>query len=138
MLDDNRRIGLGLAGLGLLLMCLGVLMFFDRKLLILGNLTFIGGLVFLLGPKKAGRFFWSKKGPSLFFFGGFAIIVFIGSPFVTFGFVVECFGVGKLFASFLPNVVQYLKFTPGVKQVLAQPPFVYLVDYIEGTRTLPV
>jgi len=78
MFDDNRKIGIGLTLLGLAMTGLGVLLFFDRALLALGNLSFLCGLCFLLGFAKTGKFFFRKeklKGTSLFF-GGFCLIIY--------------------------------------------------------------
>lgn len=135
MIDDNRRIGMGLCALGLLLIFLGCIFLFDRALLALGNLAFIAGLTFLLGVEKTSRFFIKKRLPSLVFFGGCALIIY-GWPFV--GFCLEIYGVWKLFATFLPNVVNTLKMVPGVDSVLAVPPFSWLVQYVDDNRRLPV
>mmetsp|Transcript_8717 Transcript_8717/g.21145 ORF Transcript_8717/g.21145 Transcript_8717/m.21145 type:complete len:137 (+) Transcript_8717:163-573(+) len=135
MIDDNRKIGMGLCALGLLLIFLGCVFLFDRALLTLGNLGFLAGLVFLLGPEKTTKFFVKKTVPSLIFFSGIVVIIY-GWPFV--GFCLEVYGVWKLFATFLPNVVATLKMLPGVAQVLETPPFSYACDYINDNRRLPV
>lgn len=135
MIDDNKKIGMGLSALGILLIFLGCIFLFNRALLALGNFGFLGGLVFLLGVEKTTKFFVKKKGPSLFFFGGNAIIIY-GYPFI--GFCIELFGLWKLFVTFLPNVVNTLKLVPGVSSVLAAPPICYIVEYINDTRRLPV
>lgn len=135
MLDDNRKIGMGLCSLGLALVTLGCIFLFDRAFLSLGNMSFLAGLCFLLGPEKCGTFFWRKKGPSAAFFSGFALIVY-GWPF--FGFLLEVYGIWKLFATFLPNVIQTLKFVPGVSTIMSLPPFSWVVDKIQSNRRLPV
>ena len=84
MFDDNKKIGIGLCGLGLIMTLMGVMFLFDRALLCLGNMAFLAGLAFLLGPEKTGRFFVRKKVPSAFFFGGFGISVFLWSIRVLF------------------------------------------------------
>ncbi len=81
LLDDNRKIGMTLCGLGLALFTIGCFLFFDRILITMANLAFILGLGFLLGPQKTGLFFWKKKAPSGFFFGGMVIIMY-GFPFI--------------------------------------------------------
>lgn len=54
MLDDNKKIGIGLCGIGVLCVTLGIFLLFDRTLLALGNVAFLFGLALLLGPFKAG------------------------------------------------------------------------------------
>merc|ERR1711978_72465 len=102
-------------------------MLFDRALLSLGNMAFLGGLFFLLGAEKTTKFFVKKRFPSCVFFGGIIVIIY-GWPFV--GFCLEMYGVWKLFATFLPNIINTLKMVPGVSTVLGMPPISYAVDYI--------
>jgi len=138
MFDDNKKIGIGLCAAGFFMMGLGVFLFFDRTLLALGNVSFLGGLCMLLGVTKTGKFFfrrekWSASGS---FFAGFGLIT-LGFSF--FGFVLEMYGIWKLFAAFLPNVIQAMKFVPGLGQLLQIPPFSWACDYIQDTqRRLPV
>merc|ERR1712176_710599 len=65
------------------------------------------------GPTKTVKFFIRKEkwqGTSSYFVG-IGVIIF-GWPFC--GFVIEMYGVWKLFAAFLPNVIASLKMTvPG-------------------------
>eukprot|EP00933_Yihiella_yeosuensis_P010308 TRINITY_DN11671_c3_g1_i1.p2 TRINITY_DN11671_c3_g1~~TRINITY_DN11671_c3_g1_i1.p2 ORF type:complete len:139 (-),score=21.89 TRINITY_DN11671_c3_g1_i1:154-570(-) len=138
MLDDNKKIGIGLCGIGVVFVILGVMFFFDKTLLALGNVAFLIGLGLLLGPAKAFKFFFRKekwKG-STGYFAGIALII-AGWGF--FGFILEMYGIWKLFAAFLPNVLTSLKLTvPGAAVVLAMPPFSWLCNMIQDQRRLPV
>eukprot|EP00747_Dinoflagellata_sp_TGD_P164582 gnl/TRDRNA2_/TRDRNA2_184706_c0_seq1.p1 gnl/TRDRNA2_/TRDRNA2_184706_c0~~gnl/TRDRNA2_/TRDRNA2_184706_c0_seq1.p1 ORF type:complete len:139 (+),score=24.73 gnl/TRDRNA2_/TRDRNA2_184706_c0_seq1:96-512(+) len=137
MLDDNKKIGIGLCGIGVFCIFLGVMLFFDRTLLGLGNVAFLMGLCILLGISKSVRFFVRKekfKGSSAYF-AGIGLIIF-GWPFC--GFVLEIYGIWKLFAAFLPKVVSTLKLAvPGASTVLSIWPFSALCSMIEDQRRLP-
>merc|ERR1712194_619075 len=115
---------------------LGCVFFFDRALLTLGNLAFIGGLVIVLGLERTTKFFVkkNKRVPSLVFLAGIGLIIY-GYPVI--GFVLELYGVWRLFATFLPNVVNTLKMLPGAAAIMETPPISYLVDYINDSRRLP-
>lgn len=138
MFDDNKKLGIGLCGIGFLMMFLGVFLMFDRILLSLGNFGFLFGLCMLLGPAKMAKFFFRKeKAPATgAFFGGFFLII-MGYSF--FGFVLQMYGIWKLFAAFLPNVIAALKLVPGVGPLLSIPPFSYLVGAAsQGSTQLPI
>jgi hypothetical protein len=53
VLDDNQKIGVGLIGLGLGFIFLGVLLFFDRSMIAIGNVLFLMGLCFAIGAQRA-------------------------------------------------------------------------------------
>ena len=116
---------------------LGIFFLFERTLLSLGNLAFMIGLGFLLGPQKTFRFFFrrEKKVASTSFFAGFVMVLF-GWAFT--GTCVEMYGFWKLFSAFLPNVIQSLKFVPGMGLVLGLPGIRNLVNYANDQRRLPV
>lgn len=118
-------------------MMLGVSFLFERTLISLGNLSFMMGLTFLLGPQKTFKFFFrrEKKIASTCFFVGFLLVLF-GWAFV--GSIVELYGFWKLFSAFLPNVIQSLKFIPGMSVVLGLPGIRNLVDYAYDQRRLPL
>lgn len=118
-------------------MCLGVSFLFERTLISLGNLAFLVGLTFLLGPQKTFRFFFrrDKKVASGCFFSGFLLVLF-GWAFV--GTLVELYGFWKLFSGFLPSVIQSLKFIPGMNVVLNLPGIRNLVNYAYDQRRLPL
>lgn len=136
-LDENRKLGIGLCLLGMGCFFTGVLFFFDRMLLSLANLAFLAGLGFLLGPMKAFRFFFRREkaiGSASFFIGLFVILRGWG----LIGLILQSYGVWKLFAAFLPNVVQALKLIPGMGFVLGLPGIRNLADYAYDQRRLPL
>ena len=49
--EDSKKIGVGLIGLGLGCFGLGVMMFLDRGFLAIGNISFLMGIVSLVGPQ---------------------------------------------------------------------------------------
>merc|ERR1719356_1007634 len=130
MFDDNKKIGIGCCGLGVVCLVLGVMLLFDRTLLALGNVAFLLGLGLLMGTKIVKFFFRKEKwrGTSAFF-AGIAVII-IGWPFI--GFVIELYGVWKLFASFLPSVLSSLQLmVPGASIVLNMWPISVVVGAIK-------
>mmetsp|Transcript_16679 Transcript_16679/g.35836 ORF Transcript_16679/g.35836 Transcript_16679/m.35836 type:complete len:139 (-) Transcript_16679:145-561(-) len=138
MFDDNRKIGIGCCGIGVVCLVLGVMLFFDRTLLALGNVAFLLGLSLLMGSKVVKFFFRREKvvGTSAFFCG-IAVIILLGWPFV--GFIIELYGVWKLFAAFLPNLIASIQYTvPGANMVMNTWPISVAVGAIKENRRLPL
>eukprot|EP00930_Biecheleria_cincta_P100258 TRINITY_DN91888_c0_g1_i1.p1 TRINITY_DN91888_c0_g1~~TRINITY_DN91888_c0_g1_i1.p1 ORF type:complete len:145 (+),score=25.15 TRINITY_DN91888_c0_g1_i1:61-495(+) len=133
-IDDNTKIGIGLSCIGSACMAMGVCLFFDRTLLALGNVSLFIGLVLLLGVKKACKFFFQLekwKGSCAYFAGIIAIIC--GWSFC--GFVIEIYGIWKLFASFLPNVLSYGQMLiPGFSTALKVWPLSMITKYIGSNQ----
>merc|ERR1719162_745205 len=133
MFDDNKKIGIGCCGFGVLCLTMGIMFLFDRTLLALGNVAFLLGLALLMG-KKVIKFFFRRekwKGSTSFFLG--IAVIIIGWPF--FGFLIEIYGVWKLFAAFLPNLLNSLQFmVPGASMVMGMWPISILVSMIKDTR----
>uniref|UniRef100_A0A0G4I9K1 Vesicle transport protein n=1 Tax=Chromera velia CCMP2878 TaxID=1169474 RepID=A0A0G4I9K1_9ALVE len=134
--DDNRKIGIGLTILGVAFTFLGILLFFDRAFLALGDLAFLTGLCFILGLQKTARFFFKKEKAvgSAFFFFGFVLVLY-GWPLI--GFLIQIYGVWKLFSAFLPNVVQAVKMSP-IGWIFNLPGFKQVGDWIYDQRRLPL
>jgi hypothetical protein len=71
------EIGAGLTGFGSLFLVLGILLFFDRAMLALGNLLFLSGITLLIGAKKTVVFFSRRqkwRGTACFL-GGIAVVL---------------------------------------------------------------
>ena len=48
--DDSKKIGIGLIFVGLVFYTFGIMFLLDRSMLAIGNISFIMGLVALIGP----------------------------------------------------------------------------------------
>ena len=97
----------------------GLILFFDRALLAMGNILFLIGITLLLGPQRTFAFFArrSKWRGTLAFWAG-VLLILMRWPLV--GFAVEMFGIFVLFG--VSNSFQFS---------LALPPFI-LVALWEG------
>ena len=131
------EIGIGLCVIGCVCIFMGIVFFFERTLLSLGNLSFMVGLTFLLGFQKTFRFFFrrEKKVASGTFFAGFLLVLF---GWALTGTLVELYGFWKLFSAFIPNVIHSLKMIPGVGAILNMPGLSYLVNRAYDQRRLPL
>lgn len=120
----------------MILIVLGVLFFFDKALLTIGNLTFVAGLTLVLGLSKVMRFFLKpdKLKGTLLYFGGLLIII-LKSTII--GFLLQTFGLFYLFNSFLPNIVSYIKLSP-LSFILDLPGIKQLSEWIYDQRRLPL
>uniref|UniRef100_A0A8C6V104 Uncharacterized protein n=1 Tax=Neogobius melanostomus TaxID=47308 RepID=A0A8C6V104_9GOBI len=54
------EIGLGLTGFGVFFLFFGMILFFDKALLAIGNILFVVGLAFMIGLERTFRFFFQK------------------------------------------------------------------------------
>ena len=57
VLEDNQKIGIGLICLGLGFLTLGILLFFDSSLILIGNSLFLAGLCFAIGIQRTMTLF---------------------------------------------------------------------------------
>jgi hypothetical protein len=137
MFSDNQKIGIALSAFGCFFLLLGVLLFFDRALLALGNLFFLAGVTLIVGLQKTFSFFFQtrKLRGSVTFFGGILLLL-SGWTFV--GFVVEGFGFINLFGDFFPVVLNFLRQVPVVGTVLSLPVIRDIVNRIVHGGRLPV
>jgi len=134
-MNDNQKIGALLTGLGMFFTFLGVMLFFDRGFMAIGNLLFLSGVTLVIGPRRTYKFFFQKrklKGTSCFLGGIFLVIV--GWPFI--GICVELFGFINLFGDFFPYVLMFTRKLPVIGTILNMPGISKAVDKVSGT--LPV
>ncbi|PQM40652.1 vesicle transport protein GOT1 [Prunus yedoensis var. nudiflora] len=110
-LTEQKKIGLGLLGFGLFFTFLGVVLFFDRGLLALGNIFWLTGVALLLGFRSTWNLITSKaniKGSASFLLGLF--FLFVRWPIV--GIILEIYGCLVLFGRFWPSVKAFLYEVP--------------------------
>ncbi|XP_022864411.1 vesicle transport protein GOT1-like [Olea europaea var. sylvestris] len=85
------EIGLGLTGFGVFFSFLGIIFFFDKGLLAMGNILFISGVALTIGLKSSAQFFMKRsnfKGTISFGIGFFLVV--IGWPIM--GMILEAYG----------------------------------------------
>ena len=132
------EIGIGLTSFGCGFTALGVVFFFDRGLLAMGNLMFLSGVTLTIGPKQTMKFFVrprNQRGAFCFLFG--LALVLYGWPF--FGLIVEGYGFVALFSAFFPTVLIFLKRVPVVGTALSLPGVKHFTATIIGkAQQLPV
>eukprot|EP01006_Ploeotia_vitrea_P030907 TRINITY_DN63217_c0_g1_i3.p2 TRINITY_DN63217_c0_g1~~TRINITY_DN63217_c0_g1_i3.p2 ORF type:complete len:144 (+),score=57.08 TRINITY_DN63217_c0_g1_i3:10-441(+) len=137
MINNNRKIGIGLTAFGAAFLFLGVLLLFDRGLLALGNMLFLSGITLLIGARKTVRFFLrpGKLRGTVCFLGGIAMVLW-GWAFV--GMLVEVFGIFNLFGNFFPIVFAFLRNMPIIGPILNLPGISRVVDKLSGGGGLPM
>lgn len=97
----------------------GVLLFFDRAMLAMGNILFLLGITLLLGPQRTFLFFARRqkwRGSLAFFLG--LVLILIRWPLV--GFVVELYGIFVLFGEFFKTIAGFAYNIPVVGPFLAK------------------
>eukprot|EP00850_Spirogloea_muscicola_P010085 SM000058S18515 [mRNA] locus=s58:305388:306677:+ [translate_table: standard] len=119
-MNDRKKIGIGLTGFGVLFSCLGVIFFFDKGLLAMGNILFLAGVTLTIGLKSTVSFFLKRRNHkgSIFFLAGF-FLVLVGWAII--GMIVQAYGFILLFSGFWPTVVVFLNRIPGLSWILNQP-----------------
>ncbi|EEF40583.1 Vesicle transport protein GOT1B, putative [Ricinus communis] len=95
-MNDRKKIGLGLTGFGIFFSFLGIIFFFDKGLLAMGNILFVSGLSLTIGMKSTMQFFMKRQNfkGTISFGAGFFFIV-IGWPII--GMILEAYGFIVLF-----------------------------------------
>ncbi|KAH9502732.1 golgi transport 1B [Bulinus truncatus] len=126
---DFQKIGVGLAGFGIAFLFLGMLLFFDKGLLAIGNILFISGLAFVIGLERTFRFFFQKhKLKATGFFVGGMLVVLMGWPMS--GMCIELYGFFLLFSGFFPVAVNFLRRVPVIGSILNLPGIRSIADRI--------
>lgn len=119
-LSEQKKVGLGLIGFGILFSFLAMILFFDRGLLALGNILWLTGVTLLLGFRSMIQLFTNKmnyKGSVSFLLGIF--FIFVRWPIV--GIAMELYGCLVLFGGFWPTVQVFLYQIPIVGWLLQYP-----------------
>ncbi|XP_075016527.1 vesicle transport protein GOT1B isoform X1 [Calonectris borealis] len=135
-LSDTQKIGMGLTGFGVFFLFFGMILFFDKALLAIGNVLFVAGLSFVIGLERTFRFFFQKhKMKATGFFLGGVLIVLIGWPLI--GMILEIYGFFLLFRGFFPVVVGFIRRVP-VLGYLLNLPGISSITFIPSERLLDV
>ena len=101
LMDETRKIGVGITGIGVLFLFLGMMFLFDTALLAIGNLMFIGGVVLVIGIQNTTMFFFKRYRGALCFLGGMILVLF---GYSILGMGIEIFGIFNLFGNFFPMI----------------------------------
>ncbi|KAK2056716.1 Got1-like family protein [Colletotrichum caudatum] len=110
-MSDTQKIGVIFCSGGGFFLIGGVMLFFDRAMLAMGNILFLIGLTIIIGPQKTLLFFARKqkaKGTAAFF-AGLALIL-LRWPLI--GFCVELYGIMILFGDFLGTIAAFARNIP--------------------------
>ncbi|PMD25750.1 Golgi transport protein-like protein [Hyaloscypha hepaticicola] len=115
-LSDSQKIGVAFCSGDLpggFFLIGGVILFFDRAMLAMGNILFLIGLTIIIGPQKTALFFARRqklKGTAAFFGGLFLILM----RWALIGFLVELYGIFILFGDFLGTIAGFARNIPVV------------------------
>ncbi|KAK9067994.1 hypothetical protein SSX86_012105 [Deinandra increscens subsp. villosa] len=134
-MDDWKKIGLGLTGFGVFFSFLGIMFFFDKGLLAIGNILFISGVIMTIGVKSSLLFFMKRsnfKGTISFGVGFFFVIS--GWPVV--GMAAEAYGFLILFSGFWPTLSVFVQKIPVIGWVFQLPFIGSFLGY--GGKRVPV
>ncbi|KAK7394126.1 hypothetical protein VNO78_14645 [Psophocarpus tetragonolobus] len=111
------EIGIGLIGFGIFFTFLGIILFFDRGLLALGNIFSLAGVAIILGWRSTLSLFTNTanyKGSASFLLGLF--FIFVRWPIL--GIILEIYGCIFLFRDFWSSIKMFLYHIPVVGWVI--------------------
>ncbi|KAL9658076.1 hypothetical protein ABK040_012990 [Willaertia magna] len=120
-LTEFQKIGFGITLIGIFFNLFGILLFFDRGFIIIGNILFIFGIFLLIGLQATLNFFILNKRHlkgTISFIIGFLIIVY---GYSIFGNLFELYGFYVLFYNFVPKIVSYLGNIPYIGRFFYSP-----------------
>ncbi|XTI84887.1 Got1-domain-containing protein [Cenococcum geophilum] len=118
-LSDSQKIGVAFCSGGGFFLLGGVMMFFDRAMLAMGNILFLCGLTLIIGLQKTALFFARRqklKGTAAFTVG--ILLILFKWPLV--GFLVELYGIFVLFGDFFATIAGFVGNIPVVGPYIAQ------------------
>lgn len=132
LLKNQRQLGAGLLGVGVLLTFMGMMLFFEGTLLRLGNMCIIFGVPFLVGPDRVRSFFLKESRMQASTITAVGIVlVFWGKPRL--GILCEIFGLLNLFGNMFPLLFAVGRRLPVVGDLLSM----FEGEGREGERTGP-
>ncbi|XP_076932491.1 vesicle transport protein GOT1-like isoform X2 [Bidens hawaiensis] len=132
-MDDWKKIGLGFTGFGIFFSFLGIVFFFDKGLLAIGNILFVSGVLMTIGIKSSLKFFMKQtnlKGTISFGIGFFFVI----SGWPVTGMAIEAYGFLILFNGFWPTLSVFVSKIPIIGWVFHQPFIRSFLDRYRGKR----
>ncbi|KAF2767138.1 Got1-domain-containing protein [Teratosphaeria nubilosa] len=118
-LSDQQKIGAVLCSGGIFFLIFGVILFFDRALLAMGDILLLGGITMLLGPQRTFLFFARKqkwRGSAAFWAG----ILLILMRWTLIGFIFQSYGIFILFGEFFKTIAGFAYNIPYVGPYLAR------------------
>ncbi|BAT82954.1 vesicle transport protein GOT1 [Vigna umbellata] len=116
-LTEMKKAGIGLIGFGIFFTFLGIVLFFDRGLLALGNIFSLAGVAILLGWRSTWALFTNRanyKGTASFLLGLF--FIFVRWPIV--GIILQIYGCFFLFSGFWSSIKLFLYHIPVVGWII--------------------
>lgn len=118
-LSDTQKIGVAFCSGGGLFLIGGVMMFFDRAMLAMGNILFLIGLTLIIGTTKTIAFFARSKQwkGTLAFTVGIGLILM---RWAFIGFVIELYGILVLFGDFFATIAGFARAIPVVGPYIAR------------------
>lgn len=134
-LSDSQKIGAAFLTGGISFLLLGLLFFFDRSLLAMGNILSLIGITLFLGVSKTALFFADRKkiqGTAAFVVG--VGLILFRWPLV--GFVIECYGIAVLFGGYIGTVVGVVRNVPVVGPYIGMA--ADRIPFLGTGETLPV
>lgn len=121
----------------MLFFLLGIVTFFNARLLAFGNLLFLAGIVLLIGTQKAVAFFTRpQKIKGTVCFGTGILLILLKWSFV--GFAVEFLGILALFGDFFGVILSFLRQIPVIGPILSSPSIPPYLDRGANVQVLPV
>jgi hypothetical protein len=136
MLDDRKKVGIGLVVGGMAFSGLGIILFLNSRLISIGNAMFMCGLCFIVGLQGTLSLFTRRQRlPGTICLAlGFLMVLF--GRLVIVGLMLEGYGFLKLFGNFIPTALNFAREVPILNKVFEVPAVSQGADYIAG-KTRP-
>ncbi|CAM8917102.1 unnamed protein product [Rhodiola kirilowii] len=119
---------------GVFFSILGILFFFDKGLIAMGNILFFSGLTLTIGVTSTIQFLLKRqnlKGTTSFGVGFFLVV--IGWPIL--GMILEAYGFVVLFSGFWPTLSVFLQQVPVFGWLIKLP---YIRSFFNTGKRVPV
>nr|KYP65066.1 Vesicle transport protein GOT1A [Cajanus cajan] len=121
-ISEIKKIGIGLIGFGIFFTFLGIVLFFDRGLLALGNIFSLAGVAILLGWRSTWALFTNRANYKALFSPSSLLLlislffIFVRWPIV--GIILEIYGCIFLFSDFWSSIKMFLYHIPVVGWII--------------------